>query len=191
MLSTLSLNANGTYSLLTPDMQTDTFNSPTSSSYPGALVSEKDTAGDTLTVSYGSPSPGSGQCPSAATSCNTVTSASGRALVIGLNGSGGAGEITSVADPMGRTWTYSYGSAGDLLTAKDPLGNVTTYSYAGTRSGPVLAHDIVAVTAPLYVASVPTSTQIATFCSGRARRRATPRSTATTPTGGWCAKPIR
>jgi hypothetical protein len=44
----------------------------------GQLTSESDSAGDPLTVAYGTPAPGSGQCPSAATSCDTVTSASGR-----------------------------------------------------------------------------------------------------------------
>ena len=49
----------------------------------GQLLSETDADGDTLTLSYGNPSPGSGECPSTASSCNTVTSAGGRASCSG------------------------------------------------------------------------------------------------------------
>jgi YD repeat-containing protein len=69
----------------------------------GALTAETDTAGNTLTITYQTPAPVSGQCPSAATSCKTITSASGRALVVGLNANG---PVTSVTDPMGREWSY-------------------------------------------------------------------------------------
>jgi YD repeat-containing protein len=61
---------------------------------------------------YGTPSPGSGNCPAAASYCDTITAASGRALVIGYNA---ASMVTSVTDPMGRTWAYGY--TGDDLTS--------------------------------------------------------------------------
>ncbi len=123
--------------------------SPGTTSYTynssGGLTSETDTAGETLTVAYGTPAPGSGQCPSAASTCNTITSASGRALIIGLNANG---LVTSATDPMGRTWTYGYTSA-DLTSAIDPMGNKTSYAYgAGSNGNPLLSNDLLTVTSP-------------------------------------------
>jgi RHS repeat-associated protein len=134
-----------TYSLLTPDQQTDTFNGLSSTSNPGALVSEEDSAGDTLNITYGSPTPGSGDCLSTAHSCDTITSASGRALIEGFNA---VGQLTSVSDPMDRTWTYGYGSVGDLVTATDPMNNVTSFTYDTGNADPVLVHDVLTVTKP-------------------------------------------
>jgi RHS repeat-associated protein len=111
----------------------------------GALESESDAAGDTLSISYATPVPGSGNCPSSASTCNTVTSASGRALVVGLNA---AGLVTSVTDPMGRTWTYGY-TADDLTSATDPMGNVTSYTYgAGSTGTAVNANDLLTIASP-------------------------------------------
>ena len=89
--------------------------------------------------------PGSGQCPATASSCDTVTSASGRALVIGLNA---GGLVTSVTDPMGRTWAYGY-TGGDLTSVTDPLGGKTTYAFGeGVTGNPLLANDLLTVTSP-------------------------------------------
>ncbi len=46
----------------------------------GKLTGEADAAGDSLTIGYGTPAPGTGLCPATASACDTVTSASGRAL---------------------------------------------------------------------------------------------------------------
>ncbi len=111
----------------------------------GALRSESDAAGDTLLVSYGSPSPGSGNCPSSANWCQTVTSASGRALTIGYNS---ADLVTSVTDPMARSWTYGYTSS-DLTSATDSMSNKTSYTYgAGSTGNPQLANDLLTITKP-------------------------------------------
>jgi RHS repeat-associated protein len=111
----------------------------------GALQTEKDAAGDTLTVAYGSPLPGSGNCPSTASTCQTITSASGRALTIG---SSAAGLVAAVTDPMGRQWTYAY-TGSDLTKVTDPLGHVTTYTYgAGSTGNPQLANDLLTITDP-------------------------------------------
>ncbi len=111
----------------------------------GALTAETDAAGNTLTLTYQTPAPGSGQCPSGATSCTTITAASGRALVLALNASG---LVTSVTDPLGRTWTYGYAGA-DLTSATDPMGNKTSYTYgAGSTGNPVLANDLLTITSP-------------------------------------------
>lgn len=140
----------GTYAFSpSPGSVTYTYSATT-----GNLTSETDTAGDTLTVAYQSPAPGSSTpapfsvpCPSTATSCETITSASGRPLVIALNSSG---LIASVTDPMDRTWAYGYNSVPDLTSVTDPMGNVTTYTYgpgAGNTS-PLLASDLLTITGP-------------------------------------------
>ncbi|HUY48159.1 MAG TPA: DUF6531 domain-containing protein, partial [Streptosporangiaceae bacterium] len=116
----------------------DTFNSA------GQLTSETDAAGDTLTLSYGTPLPGAGNCPPSATSCETITSASGRALVLGLNSSS---LVTSVTDPMGRSWTYGYTGA-DLTSVTDPMTNVTSYGYDTANANPLLTSDITTITKP-------------------------------------------
>jgi trimeric autotransporter adhesin len=112
----------------------------------GALLSEADAAGYTLTVTASSPAPGSGNCPSSASSCTTITAANGRAIVVGLNP---AGLVTSVTDPLARRWTYAYNSASRLTSATDPTGNVTSYSYGvGSTGNAQLASDLLTVTAP-------------------------------------------
>lgn len=118
----------------------------------GRLVSEFWPGEATLTVSYNTPSPGSGNCPATASSCNTITSASGRGLVIASNSDG---QVTSVSDPLGNTWSYAYCSppsstcsADDLVSVTDPLGNVTSYTYDQGNSNPSLANDLLTITNP-------------------------------------------
>ena len=117
----------------------------TYSASTGALQSESDTAGDTLTVTAGSPSPGSGNCPSSASSCTTITAASLRTLVLGLNASG---LVTSV-NRLSHRWAYAYNSASQLTSVTDPLGNVTSYTYgAGSTGNPQLSSDLLTMTSP-------------------------------------------
>ena len=119
----------------------------------GVLTSETDAEGQTLTITGSSPAPGgtvtgNGTCPSTAVSCQTITSASGRALILGYSGTADTGEITSVTDPMNRTWTYGY-TGSDLTSVTDPIGNETTYAYgAGTTGNPLLANDLLTITKP-------------------------------------------
>ena len=111
----------------------------------GILTGEADAAGDALTIAYGTPSPGSGNCPATAFACDTITSASGRALTTGQNS---AGLVTSVTDPMDRAWTYSY-TGSDLTKVTDPMGNITTYTYgAGTTGNPLNANSLLTITSP-------------------------------------------
>ena len=118
----------------------------TYSASTGALMSESDSAGETLTRTANTPAPGSGNCPSTASSCQTITAASGRAIVLGSNA---AGLVTSATDPLGRRWKYTYSSASQLTSATDPLGNVTSYTYgAGSTGNPQLANDLLTMTAP-------------------------------------------
>jgi RHS repeat-associated protein len=136
-----SLTFNSTSSTWTFKPQPDTSYTYNSS---GQLTSEADAAGDTLTLSYATPAPGSGNCPSSAASCETITSASGRALVLGLNS---AGEVTTATDPMGRAWTYGY-AGSNLTSATDPMSNVTSYGYDTGNANPLLTSDITTITKP-------------------------------------------
>jgi RHS repeat-associated protein len=133
----LTLNA-GTYTFTPAPGTTYTYNAT------GQLTSQTDAAGDTLTISYATPAPGSGNCPATATTCDTVTSASGRALVLGLS----SGRVTSVTDPLGRRWTYGY-TGSDLTSATDPMTHITTYTYGpGPQGGPLQANDLLTITRP-------------------------------------------
>jgi RHS repeat-associated protein len=140
-------DSSGTYTFLpAPAADSYTFNSS------GQLVQETDPAGDQLTIAYSSPAPGgtvtgNGTCPSTAASCETITAASGRALILGWSGTGDAGQITSVTDPMNRTWAYGYTSS-DLTSVTDPMSNKITYSYGAGSNGPLQANDLLTITAP-------------------------------------------
>jgi RHS repeat-associated protein len=146
--ATLTSNTSNDTYVFVPSPGADTY----TYSWDGNLISEADTAGDTLTVAYDSPAPGSAVsgdssqvCPSTATSCETITSASGRALVLGSNASG---LVTTVTDPMGRQWTYAYNSSDQLTSATDPLGNVTSYTYGQGSNGTGQANDLLTITEP-------------------------------------------
>jgi RHS repeat-associated protein len=131
-----------------PGADSDTYSQVT-----GQLTSIADTAGNTLAITYTSPAPGQATtgtstpitCPATAHSCDTITSASGRALVIGFDTSG---RVSSVTDPAGRAWTYTYSSFGDLAAATDPMGNLTTYTYNTGNASPLLQADLLTVTTP-------------------------------------------
>jgi RHS repeat-associated protein len=138
-----NLSYNGTTYTFTPQPgQSYTYNSA------GQLTGQSDAAGDTLSVAYGTPLPGQGNCPAGATWCQLITSASGRALTVGYNASN---LITSVTDPMGRTWTYGY-TGSDLASVSDPVtpnANVTTYTYgAGSTGNPLNANNLLTITSP-------------------------------------------
>jgi RHS repeat-associated protein len=161
VMATLTYNsATSTYRFDRSPGYTFAFNST------GQLTSETDPSGNTTTVSYGSPSPGSGYCPATANTCNTITSASGRALVLAFDSSG---QITKVTDPMGRAWTYTYCSGGtgcttgDLISATDPLSHTTSYSYDATNTNSSLRHDLTAIVDPNEQSGGPDSGSDTTF----------------------------
>jgi RHS repeat-associated protein len=152
---TATLTTNGTSWTFSPAPGSDTY---TYSAALGTLITITDPAG-TQTVASNYPAPGAATsttsgtwpatstaitCPSTATSCQAIISASGRALVIGSNASG---QVTSITDPMGRRWTYGY-SGDDLSSASDPMGNTTTYTYNTTNSNPLLDADLLTITGP-------------------------------------------
>jgi RHS repeat-associated protein len=74
----------------------------------------------------------------------TISSASGRALVIAKNSSG---LVTKVVDPLGRSWTYTY-SASDLVSVTDPLSRLTSFTYDSSNSNSTLKHDLLTITKP-------------------------------------------
>jgi RHS repeat-associated protein len=142
VLGSLTYNSGtSTYTLLEHPDTTYTFNSS------GQLTSIADPTGSTDSITYNSPSPGSGSCPETASSCETVTSASGRALTIGWSSSDDGGTITSVTDPSDRETTYSY-SGGNLASVSDPGDNVTSYTYDSSNSNTDLRHDLLTVIDP-------------------------------------------
>jgi RHS repeat-associated protein len=134
-------SGSSTYTLLSHPYSSYTFNSS------GALTSIADANGTSESVTYSSPSPGSGNCPGAAGSCELITSASGRTLTIGWSGSGDTGTITSVTDPLGREWVYAYGS-NNLTSVTDPLSKVTSFTYDSSNANANLKHDLLTLTAP-------------------------------------------
>ena len=117
--------SSGTYTFTPQPGTTYTYNSA------GQLTGEADAAGDSLTVAYGTPLPGAGNCPATANWCQTITSASGRALTIGYNSSN---LITSVTDPMTRRWTYAY-TGHDLTTVTDPSATSPATPTAPAATG--------------------------------------------------------
>jgi YD repeat-containing protein len=127
----------GTYTYSASPGMTYTYNSG------GQLTGESDAAGNALTVQYGTPLPGSGNCPAAASWCELITAASGRTLTLGYNS---ASEITSVTDPMGRQWAYGY-TGSDLTSATDPMSNKNSYTYGSGTTG-VLVNDPLTITGP-------------------------------------------
>jgi RHS repeat-associated protein len=147
--ASLTTGSNGDY-VYTPSPGSDSYAYATTPDAQGTypLIAETDTAGDILTLAQDTPEPGSGGCPSTAASCETIQAASGRTLTIGYNGPSDSGLITSVTDPMGRSWIYQY--TGDQLTsATDPLTNVTSYTYGpGSSTNQDLANDLLTITSP-------------------------------------------
>jgi RHS repeat-associated protein len=145
--ATLTYNSgSSTYTFTTHPYQKYTFNSS------GKLTGQAGPGGASMTIAYSTPSPGSGSCPGTASSCMTVTSASGRTLVIAKNSSN---EVVKVIDPLSRAWTYTYCtppsstcSTGDLISVTDPMSRVTSYAYDETNSNTTLKHDLLSITRP-------------------------------------------
>ena len=142
VLGSLTYNSgSSTYTLVEHPDTTYSFNSS------GLLTSITDPNGDSESVTYNSPSPGSGNCPAGAASCETVTSASGRTITLGWSSTSDTGTIRSVTDNLGRETTYAY-SGGNLTSVTDPLSDVTSYTYDGSNANVDLRHDLLTVVDP-------------------------------------------
>ena len=158
--------ADGGYQLTLGNGTAEEFNSST-----GRLTSITNVQGQSLSLAYGGEMPGSGECPSTAGSCETVTSAGGEVLTIGWSASGESGDVTSVTDPDGNRWVYGYctsdGSTcntGQLISATNPGGEVTRYTYDVGSSQSDLQYDLTSVQPPTTSAAI-TAGEITTFCN--------------------------
>ncbi|HUB69610.1 MAG TPA: RHS repeat-associated core domain-containing protein [Acidimicrobiales bacterium] len=121
----------------------------------GALTTETDQTGQSLDATAGSP--GSGQCPSAASSCTVWTSsASGRSLTLAFDSSG---RLLAATDDAGNSVSYCYfgqscaagaanGGAEDLYSVTAPGGATTTYGYDSSNSTTAYDHDILSEDLP-------------------------------------------
>ena len=153
-IATLNHNSDATWTLVRSLSGTQTF----TFDMTGQLTQETDTSGDSLSSSAGTP--GSGQCPSSATSCTVWTnSASGRSITLVYDSSG---DLTSAIDQSGNKTTFCHfgqscapstgGQTGDLASvtqyAGTSLAQTTQYSYDSTNTTSDLQHDMITVVQP-------------------------------------------
>jgi RHS repeat-associated protein len=118
----------------------------------GALTEIEDAFGDTVTPS----SYTGASCPGGDTCTEWTSSASGRALVLVVNGSG---QLVQVVDPVsGLNATFAYSGTGctswsggqtpGLCTATDPGSIVATYTYDSANATGALDYDALTASAP-------------------------------------------
>jgi RHS repeat-associated protein len=111
--STLTQNADGTYTFVRHQTETLTFSSS------GKLIRLSDPNGYTTTMTYN----GSGQLSS-------VTNPAGRSLVFSY---GKNGLVSAVRDPIGRTVSYAYDSPGDLTRVTNVGGRSWSFTYGSAH----------------------------------------------------------
>ncbi len=107
--STLTQNANGTWTFVRHQTETLTF------SASGQLVGISDPNGYTTTLAY-----------NASSQLATVTGSAGRQLTFSF---GSNGLVSSVIDPLGRTTEYVYDSGGDLVSVTNPGRGTWSFTY--------------------------------------------------------------
>ena len=122
--ATLTLNGDGSYTLVRKGIETLTFSSA------GQLESLADRNGITTTLSY------------SGGNLASVTDAAGRSLAFTWSG----GHITQVTDTTGRQVSYGYDSAGDLTSVTDVNGGMTQFGYDSS-------HRLTSVLDPVQVAA--------------------------------------
>lgn len=107
--------------------RTDPLHRTTTYTYDGLndVTSITDPAGVTSTFSYD----GAGNLLSASTPLVGSAPPQVQTTTYLHSDASHPGNVTSVTDPDGSTWTYGYDAAGDLTSASSPLGRTTTYSY--------------------------------------------------------------
>jgi RHS repeat-associated protein len=107
--STLTQNANGTWTFVRHQTETFSFSSA------GLLTSITDRNGYATTLAYNSSS-----------QLTTVTDAAGRTIGFSY---GSNGLVSRVTDPAGQVTQYGYDASEDLTSVTDPAGRVTSLSY--------------------------------------------------------------
>ncbi len=111
----------------------------------GQLVVVQDSNGYDESFTY-AVQPGSGACPSGSGyTCDVVTDASGRALVLELDS---GGQLSTLVDPAGHTWRFAHDGSGNLTSITDPRGEVTSFSYDTAAATASLTHDLTQLTYP-------------------------------------------
>jgi RHS repeat-associated protein len=110
IFDTLVALPGGGWKLITKEQQAYLFDAA------GRVISITDRNGNTTTISYG------------AYGISAIVAPDGRALDLVC---GAGGHITSVTDPLSRSWSYSYDAAGNLASVTDPANHTTHYAYDG------------------------------------------------------------
>ena len=70
-----------------------------------------------------------GNLTSVSTPCPTATPPGTQTTTYNYGDASHPGDVTSMVDPAGKTWTYSYDTYGDRTSSTDPLGDKTTSTY--------------------------------------------------------------
>ncbi|MDP2709885.1 MAG: RHS repeat-associated core domain-containing protein [Solirubrobacteraceae bacterium] len=96
-----------------------------------------DPAGDTTTMTYD----GAGNLLTTSRPLKDSGGSTIDAATTTLSYDGQPGDVTKIADPLGKEWTYDYNAQGDRVSATDPLGNTTTsvFDTAGRMTSMVSA----------------------------------------------------
>jgi RHS repeat-associated protein len=101
----------------------------------GRLISISEPNGNTVSLSYDAAGNLETVTDSAGRTVLTITTESGlisavtdllgRVIAYDYTGT----DLTSVTDPLGQTWSFSYDEDHNLVARTDPLGNTDTYAY--------------------------------------------------------------
>lgn len=128
LVPTTTVDANGSTSTQTMDSHgnvltsTDPLGNVTTNTYNSAdqILTSQDPNGVTTTMTYDSHG-------NLATSSKPLSGTSCPCQVTTLNhaDSSHPGDVTSMVDPDGKTWSYHYDAYGQRVQSKDPLGHVT------------------------------------------------------------------
>ena len=177
--ATLNHNSGGTWTFIRTTGSQDTF----TFSSAGALTQMADPENDTLTPSAYSPGTGQTACPASNTCTVWTSSASGRQLVLAVNGSGRLTEVFDANNSLAATLAYSgsgctsWGSSQtpDLCSVTDPGSIASSFTYDSGNATAAYDYDLLTDTLP---GTSGTSTN--TFTSGLVTQVSDPTGAVTT-----------
>ena len=110
----------------------------------GQLSAITDANGHTETFAYGITA--GSLCNTSGTACNTETDSSSRVLTIVY--ATATKLISSVVDPAGRSWSFSYDSNKNLIGITNPRTQVVSLGYDTGSANPTMVHDLTSLTLP-------------------------------------------